>query len=106
MFKIPKQSYKVELREAVYMVEAGQRSAEVVSQLGLSEQMLNNWRKAATAGKLAGSKKGVTQVKMEMIDWLMFYNHSRLHSSLGYMHFALVLAEPHCPIISCVPASL
>ena len=21
----------------------------------------------------------------EMIDWLMFYNHSRLHSSLGYM---------------------
>jgi transposase len=52
MFKIPRQSYTAEFeREAVKMVETGQRPAEVARQLGVSEQTLNNWRKAVAAGK-------------------------------------------------------
>lgn len=39
MFKIPRQSYTAEFkREAVKMVEAQQRPAEVAKQLGASEQ--------------------------------------------------------------------
>ena len=67
MFKIPRQSYTVEFkREAVKMVEAGQRPAEVARQLGVSEQTLNNWRKAAATGKLAASSKVVTPAQMEL----------------------------------------
>lgn len=67
MFKIPRQSYTAEFkREAVKMVEAGQRPAEVARQLGISEQTLNNWRKAATAGKLVGTSKVVTPAQMEL----------------------------------------
>jgi hypothetical protein len=40
MFKIPRQSYAVEFkREAVKMVDAGQRPAEVARQLGVSEYL-------------------------------------------------------------------
>ena len=67
MFKIPRQSYTAEFkREAVKVVEAGQRPAEVARQLGVSEQMLNNWRKASLAGKLAASSKVVTPAQMEL----------------------------------------
>lgn len=67
MYKIPRQSYTGEFkREAVKMVDAGQRPAEVARQLGISEQTLNNWRKAAATGKLAGSSKVVTPAQMEL----------------------------------------
>jgi transposase len=67
MFKIPRQSYTGEFkREAVKMVEAGQRPAEVARLLGVSEQTLNNWRKAAADGKLVVSGKVITPALMEL----------------------------------------
>jgi transposase len=68
MWKIPKQSYTQEFKlEAVKLVETGHRPAEVARQLGIKEQMLGNWRKAAKAGKLrsAGGKL-VTPEQMEL----------------------------------------
>ncbi len=68
MWKIPKQSYTDEFRQAaVKLVESGQRPAEVARQLGISEQTLANWRKAARAGKLVKrSGKPVTPEQMEL----------------------------------------
>lgn len=67
MFKISRQSYTGEFkREAVKMVEAGQRPAEVARQLGIAERTLNNWRKAAASGKLAASSKVITPAQMEL----------------------------------------
>lgn len=68
MWKIPKQSYTTEFKlEAVKLVEGGQRPAVVAKQLGIKEQTLGNWRKAAKAGKLtkAGGKP-ITQEQMEL----------------------------------------
>ena len=37
-------------------------------------------------GRLYGKRFATRREAMdEIIDWLMFYNHSRLHSSLGYI---------------------
>lgn len=67
MYKISRQSYTGEFkREAVKMVESGQRPAEVARQLGIAEQTLNNWRKASAAGKLSGTSKVVTPAQMEL----------------------------------------
>lgn len=67
MYKIPRQSYTVEFKqEAVRLVEKGNRPAAVAKQLGISEQTLGNWRKAAASGKLAVSSKKVTEEEMEM----------------------------------------
>jgi transposase len=67
MFKIPRQSYTAEFkRVAIKMVEAGQCPAEVARQPGVSEQTLNNWRKAAAAGRLAASSKVVSPAQMEL----------------------------------------
>jgi transposase len=68
MWKIPKQSYTEEFKlEAVKLVESGQRPAEVARQLGIKEQTLSNWRKAAKAGKLhQPSGKLVTPQQMEL----------------------------------------
>lgn len=53
MFKIPKQEYTAEFKEvAVKRVKGGQGIGVVARELGLVEQMLRNWVKAATAGKL------------------------------------------------------
>lgn len=67
MWKIPKQSYMDEFkREAIKLVEAGQRPAAVVKQLGITGQTLSNWRKAAKAGQLGkGSGKPITAEQME-----------------------------------------
>jgi transposase len=68
MWKIPKQSYTTEFKlEAVKLVDGGQRPAAVAKQLGITEQTLGNWRKAAKAGKLtkAGGKP-ITQEQMEL----------------------------------------
>lgn len=66
MFKIPRQSYTVDFKqEAVKLVRGGQTPAAVAKQLGISEQTLSNWRKAAAAGKLAASGQRVTPEDME-----------------------------------------
>lgn len=68
MWKIPKQSYTDEFKQAaVKLVESGQRPAEVARQLGVSEQTLGNWRKSAKAGKLVKrGGKPITPEQMEL----------------------------------------
>ena len=68
MFKIPKQEYTAEFKElAVKRVNSGQALAAVAKDLGLVEQTLRNWVKAAKAGKLhAAGTKAVTPEQMEL----------------------------------------
>ena len=68
MFKIPKQEYTAEFKElAVKRVRAGQGIAAVARDLGLVEQTLRNWMKAAKNGQLnAPSGKAVTPEQMEL----------------------------------------
>lgn len=69
MYKIPKQSYTVEFKqEAVRQVEEeGKKVAQVARALGIAEQTLINWRKAASTGKLvANSGKAVTPEQMAL----------------------------------------
>jgi transposase len=66
--KIPKQEYTPEFRElAVRRVKEGQSIGTVAKELGLSDQTVRNWVKAAAAGKLnvAGGKV-VTPEQMEL----------------------------------------
>ena len=67
MYKIPKQHYTIEFKqEAVRQVLAeGKSPSQVARDLGISEQTLSNWRKAAKAGKLAAGKP-VTPEQMEV----------------------------------------
>lgn len=68
MFKIPKQEYTPEFKEgAVQRVSSGEGIRAVAKDLGLVEQTLRNWVKAAKAGKLhpAGAKT-VTPEQMEL----------------------------------------
>ena len=68
MFRIPKQEYTPEFKEgAVQRVKSGQGIGAVAKDLGLVEQTLRNWVKAAKAGKLhpTGGKK-VTPEQMEL----------------------------------------
>jgi len=66
--KIPKQEYTPEFRElSVKRVKAGQSIGAVARELGLIEQTLRNWVKAAAAGKLNGpGSKVVTPEQMEL----------------------------------------
>jgi len=66
--KIPKQEYTAEFRElAVTKVKSGQTISVVAQELGLVEQTLRNWVKAADAGKLNGpGTKKVTPEDMEL----------------------------------------
>lgn len=66
--KIPKQAYTLEFRElAVEKVKSGQSIAGTARDLGLVEQPLRNWVKAAAKGTLNGPKSGnVTQDQMEI----------------------------------------
>ena len=68
MFKIPKQEFTAEFRQlAVDRVKAGQSFAATAKELGMNEQTLRNWVKAAKAGKLnAPSAKAVTAEQMEL----------------------------------------
>ena len=68
MKKIPKQEYTPEFRElSVKRVKAGQSVGAVARELGLIEQTLRNWVKAAAAGKLNGpGTKVVTPEQMEL----------------------------------------
>lgn len=66
--KIPRQEYTAEFKElAVKRVKDGQSVGVVAKVLGLVEQALRNWVKAAAAGKFngAGAKK-VTPEEMEL----------------------------------------
>ena len=67
MYKIPKQSYTVEFKqEGVRQVEVeGKSPAQVSRDLGIAEQTLGNWRKAAKAGKLTVGKP-VSPEQMEL----------------------------------------
>ncbi len=66
--KIPKQEYTAEFKElAVKRVKEGQSIGAVARELGLVEQTLRNWIKAAAAGKLNGAgAKVVTPEEMEL----------------------------------------
>lgn len=66
--KIPKQEYTAEFKElAVARVKSGQAISVVARDLGLIEQTLRNWVKAADAGKLNGvGGKIVTPEQMEL----------------------------------------
>ena len=68
MKKIPRQEYTTEFKElAVKRVKDGQTAGAVAKDLGLIEQTLRNWVKAASAGKLTGAgAKVVTQEQMEL----------------------------------------
>lgn len=67
MKKIPKQEYTAEFKElAVKRVQAGQTVGAVSRELGLIEQTLRNWVKAAAAGKLNAGGKLVTAEQMEL----------------------------------------
>jgi transposase len=68
MFKIPQQEYTPEFKDlAVKRVKSGQGIAAVAKDLGLVEQTLRNWVKAAKAGKLnPPGAKAVTPEQMEL----------------------------------------
>jgi len=68
MMKIPRQSFTLEFKQlAVKRVKDGERISAVAKSLGLSDQTLRNWVKAAQSGSLqgAGGPK-VTPEQMEL----------------------------------------
>jgi transposase len=68
MFKIPKPEYTPEFRElAVKRVKLGQSIGAVARELGLVDQTLRNWVKAAERGQLnPPGAKVVTPEQMEL----------------------------------------
>lgn len=66
--KIPKQEYTTEFRELAVKRHKEVGSISVVAkELGLIEQTLRNWVKAAEAGKLTGAgSKPITPEQMEL----------------------------------------
>ena len=68
MKKIPKQAYTTEFKElAVKRVTDGASIAVVMKELGIGDQTLRNWVKAAAEGKLKGAgNKVVTSEAMEL----------------------------------------
>jgi len=84
--KIPKQEYTAEFKElAVKRVKEGLTVGAAARELGLVEQTLRNWVKAAESGKLNGAgAKPVTPEQMEL---------SRLR--------AANLGASVCPMLKC-----
>lgn len=68
MLKLPKQEYTTEFKkQAVAQVNGGRGIAAIARELGMSEQTLRNWVKAAKEGKLTGcGGKAVTPEQMEL----------------------------------------
>jgi transposase len=66
--KISRSAYTAEFKElAVKRVKAGESIPVAAKELGLSDQTLRNWVKAAAAGKLHGAgSKVVTPEEMEL----------------------------------------
>ncbi|MES2537865.1 MAG: IS3 family transposase [Pseudomonadota bacterium] len=78
MKKIPKQAYTIEFKElAVKRVQAGEPVAVVVKELGLGDQTVRNWIRAA-----AVTHAEMKAASFEYIE--VFYNRTRQHSTLGY----------------------
>jgi transposase len=68
MKKLSKRAYTTEFKElAVQRVTDGELITAVVKELGLGDQTLRNWVKAAAAGRLKGAgNKVVTPEAMEL----------------------------------------
>ena len=68
MKKIPRKAYTTEFKElAVSRVAGGASIPSVVKDLGLSDQTLRNWTRAASQGKLKGvGSKVVTPEAMKL----------------------------------------
>ena len=67
MKRILKREYTAEFREqAVAMVNNGRSVPEVAKELGLIEQTVRNWVKAAEQGRLNEKTKKVTEEQMEL----------------------------------------
>ena len=66
--KLTRQAFTLEFKElAVRRVNGGQSIGMVCKELGLGDQTLRNWVKAAAAGRLAGAGgKAVTPEEMEL----------------------------------------
>ena len=66
--KIPKQAYTTEFKElAVKRIKDGQSVSTVCKELGLSDQTVRYWVKAAAEGKLNGAGgRVVTPEEMEL----------------------------------------
>ena len=66
--KIPKQAYTTEFKElAVKRIKEGQSVSLVCKELGLSDQTVRNWVKAAAEGKLSGAgSRVVSPEEMEL----------------------------------------
>lgn len=66
--KVQKREYTAEFKElAVKRVKSGQTAGAVAKDLGLIEQTMRNWVKAADAGKLnVAGGKAVTPEQMEL----------------------------------------
>lgn len=67
MKKIPKQEYTAEFKEQAVKYAQAVGIVVTAKELGLVEQTLRNWVKAAEAGKLVGAgTKPVTPEQMEL----------------------------------------
>jgi transposase len=68
MMKRPRSDYTLEFKkEAVRLVQGGQRQSEVSASLGISGQTLSNWIKANSAGRLT-ERDGVKPVSQEQME--------------------------------------
>jgi transposase len=108
MEKATRRRYRLEYKqEAVRLVASGQKVAAAAKALGIVEQTLADWVKADRAGQLRGlSSEQLSAERMENIpierlhgmefqnhreakdatlDWLLWYNGSRMHSTLNYL---------------------
>ena len=86
MKRIPKQEYTAEFKEqAVKRADEAGSIARVAEELGLVEQTLRNWVKAAKAGKLnpAGAKQ-ITAEQMEL---------SRLRAQVARLEMELEITK-------------
>lgn len=66
MKKLPRQEFTTEFRELAVKRAAAAGVAKAARELGVVEQTLRNWVKAAKAGKLNAGGKDVTPEQMEL----------------------------------------
>lgn len=66
MKKLPRQEFTTEFRELAVKRASAAGVAKAARELGVVEQTLRNWVKAAKAGKLNASGKEVTPEQMEL----------------------------------------
>ena len=66
MKKLPRQDFTAEFKELAVKRAAAEGAGKAARELGMIEQTLRNWVKAAKAGKLNASDKGVTPEQMEL----------------------------------------